>query len=75
MGLFDRLSGEFIDIIEWLDDSRDTIVWPLAVFAIPGSPLLGSIPIRRASPAPMETMEAPVSTRKRTLEPLMFPVE
>jgi membrane protease subunit (stomatin/prohibitin family) len=23
----DRLRGEFIDIIEWLDDSRDTMVW------------------------------------------------
>ncbi|WP_327038298.1 SPFH domain-containing protein [Micromonospora maris] len=23
----DRLRGEFVDIIEWLDDSRDTIVW------------------------------------------------
>jgi membrane protease subunit (stomatin/prohibitin family) len=23
----DKLRGEFIDIIEWLDDSRDTIVW------------------------------------------------
>jgi membrane protease subunit (stomatin/prohibitin family) len=27
MGLFDKVRGEFIDIIEWLDDSRDTIVW------------------------------------------------
>ncbi|GAB3993836.1 SPFH domain-containing protein [Glycomyces albus] len=27
MGLFDGLRGEFVDIIEWLDDSRDTIVW------------------------------------------------
>ncbi len=27
MGLFDGFRGEFIDIIEWLDDSRDTIVW------------------------------------------------
>ncbi|MFN0284385.1 MAG: SPFH domain-containing protein [Kineosporiaceae bacterium] len=27
MGLMDRLRGEFIDIIEWTDDSRDTIVW------------------------------------------------
>ncbi len=27
MGLFDGLRNEFIDIIEWLDDSRDTIVW------------------------------------------------
>ncbi|MER5743213.1 SPFH domain-containing protein [Streptomyces sp. NPDC002225] len=27
MGLFDSIRGEFIDIIEWTDDSRDTIVW------------------------------------------------
>ncbi|WP_233558815.1 SPFH domain-containing protein [Micromonospora radicis] len=27
MGLMDRLRGEFVDIVEWLDDSRDTIVW------------------------------------------------
>ncbi|OHV56836.1 MULTISPECIES: SPFH domain-containing protein [unclassified Pseudofrankia] len=27
MGLMDRVRGEFIDIIEWTDDSRDTIVW------------------------------------------------
>ncbi len=27
MGLFDALRGEFIDIVEWTDDSRDTIVW------------------------------------------------
>ncbi|GAA0644089.1 SPFH domain-containing protein [Kutzneria viridogrisea] len=27
MGLFDKIRGEFIDIVEWLDDSRDTIVW------------------------------------------------
>lgn len=27
MGLFDMIRGEFIDIIEWLDDSRDTIAW------------------------------------------------
>lgn len=27
MGLLDGLRGEFIDIIEWLDESRDTIVW------------------------------------------------
>jgi membrane protease subunit (stomatin/prohibitin family) len=27
MGLMDKLRGEFIDIIEWTDDSRDTIVW------------------------------------------------
>jgi len=27
MGLMDRVRGQFIDIIEFLDDSRDTIVW------------------------------------------------
>ncbi|WP_093785268.1 SPFH domain-containing protein [Actinacidiphila guanduensis] len=27
MGLFDAIRGEFIDIIEWTDSSRDTIVW------------------------------------------------
>ncbi|MDA8371334.1 MAG: SPFH domain-containing protein [Nocardiopsaceae bacterium] len=27
MGLFDAIRNELIDIIEWLDDSRDTIVW------------------------------------------------
>lgn len=27
MGLFDKIRGELIDVIEWTDDSRDTIVW------------------------------------------------
>lgn len=27
MGLMDKVRGQFIDIIEFLDDSRDTIVW------------------------------------------------
>src|SRR5919204_4114637 len=27
VGLMDKLRGELIDIIEWLDPSRDTIVW------------------------------------------------
>ena len=27
MGLFDKLKGEFIDIIEWLDNSNDTMVY------------------------------------------------
>ena len=27
MGIFDKLRGEFIDIIEWLDQSRDTMVY------------------------------------------------
>ena len=27
MGLFDRLRGELIDIIEWIDDTNHTLVW------------------------------------------------
>jgi membrane protease subunit (stomatin/prohibitin family) len=27
VGLWDKLKGELVDIIEWTDDSRDTIVW------------------------------------------------
>ncbi|MES2791763.1 MAG: SPFH domain-containing protein [Planctomycetota bacterium] len=27
MGLFDKLRGEFVDIIEWIDDNRQTLVW------------------------------------------------
>ncbi|MCT8159597.1 SPFH domain-containing protein [Pseudoruegeria sp. SHC-113] len=27
MGIFDFLSGQFIDVIHWTDDTRDTIVW------------------------------------------------
>jgi membrane protease subunit (stomatin/prohibitin family) len=27
MGLMDMIRGEFIDIVEWTDDSRDTLVW------------------------------------------------
>src|SRR3954454_9500163 len=27
VGLMDKLRGELIDIIEWLDSSRDTMVW------------------------------------------------
>lgn len=27
MGLFDKIRGEFIDIIEWLEESRDTMVF------------------------------------------------
>jgi len=27
MGIFDFLSGEFIDVIHWTDDTRDTLVW------------------------------------------------
>ena len=27
MGLFDKLKGEFVDILEWTDDSKDTMVY------------------------------------------------
>ena len=27
MGLWDKIAGQLIDIIEWLDDTRDTMVW------------------------------------------------
>lgn len=27
MGLFDKLFGEFVDIVEWVDDTRDTMVY------------------------------------------------
>ena len=27
MGLFDWIGGQFIDVIEWTDDSNDTMVW------------------------------------------------
>lgn len=27
MGFMDKVRGQFIDIIEFLDDSRDTLVW------------------------------------------------
>ncbi|MFM9963859.1 MAG: SPFH domain-containing protein [Planctomycetaceae bacterium] len=27
MGLFDKLRGELVDIIEWVDDSKHTLVW------------------------------------------------
>jgi membrane protease subunit (stomatin/prohibitin family) len=27
MGLWDKLTGQFIDVIEWLDNSQDTMVW------------------------------------------------
>ncbi|MDP2519152.1 MAG: SPFH domain-containing protein [Shimia thalassica] len=27
MGIFDFLTGEFIDVIHWVDDTRDTLVW------------------------------------------------
>lgn len=27
MGIFDKIRGEFIDIIEWLDDTQDTVVY------------------------------------------------
>src|SRR6476620_11751972 len=27
MGLLGKIKGEFVDIIEWLDDSRTTLAW------------------------------------------------
>ena len=27
MGFWDKITGEFIDIVEWIDDSSDTLVW------------------------------------------------
>lgn len=27
MGIFNFLTGEFIDVIHWVDDTRDTMVW------------------------------------------------
>jgi membrane protease subunit (stomatin/prohibitin family) len=27
MGLWDKLTGELVDIVEWIDDTRDTMVW------------------------------------------------
>lgn len=27
MGIWDKLTGELVDIIEWLDETRDTMVW------------------------------------------------
>ena len=27
MGILDFLSGQFIDVIAWTDDTRDTMVW------------------------------------------------
>ncbi|MFN0060653.1 MAG: SPFH domain-containing protein [Planctomycetota bacterium] len=27
MGLLDKLRGEFVDIVEWIDDTRHTLVW------------------------------------------------
>ena len=34
MGIFDFLSGEFIDVIHWTDDTRDTMVWRLSLIHI-----------------------------------------
>ncbi len=33
MGFFDRLTAQFIEIIEWVDDSRDTMVYRFPVYA------------------------------------------
>ncbi len=31
MGIWDKITTQFIEIIEWLDDSRDTLVWRFPV--------------------------------------------
>jgi membrane protease subunit (stomatin/prohibitin family) len=33
MGLFDKLRGEFVDIIEWVDDSANLLVWRFPRYA------------------------------------------
>ncbi len=32
MGLFDKIRGEFVDIIDWVDNTNDTIVWKFPRF-------------------------------------------
>lgn len=32
MGLWDRIKGQFIDVIEWLDDSKDTLAYRFPVY-------------------------------------------
>lgn len=27
MGLFEKIKGQFIDVIEWVDDTNDTLIW------------------------------------------------
>ena len=27
MGLWDKVVGQFIDVIEWVDDTKDTLIW------------------------------------------------
>ena len=27
MGLWDKIRGEFVDIVEWIDDTNDTMIW------------------------------------------------
>ena len=33
MGLFDKIRGEFIDVIEWVDDGEDTVLATLMTMA------------------------------------------
>ena len=33
MGIIDRIKGQFIEVIEWTDDSRDTLVWRFPVYS------------------------------------------
>jgi len=30
MGILDFLTGQFIDVIHWTDDTRDTMVWRIS---------------------------------------------
>ena len=32
MGLFDKIKGEFIDVIEWVEDTPDTLVYRFPVY-------------------------------------------
>ncbi len=32
MGLFDKISSQFIDIIEWLDESNNTLVYRVPTY-------------------------------------------
>ena len=27
MGLWDKVKGQFIDVIEWVDDTQDSLIW------------------------------------------------
>ena len=48
MGLWDKLLGEFIDVIQWIDDSNDTLVYR---FERHGNDLICQVPISFAQAA------------------------